>query len=80
MNADEASRIAYQVITSNDNKQKEEILSRIRHAAEKGRYQIYMEYLKPEIIAWLKFKGYSVTTYNQYNDSGTSISWGKHGL
>ena len=75
MNADEAKRLAYKTIMTKETKEKEDMLSRIKHAAEMGRYEIDIGYISPEIRAWLRHKGYTVTTYNQYNECGTTISW-----
>lgn len=75
MNAKEAKRLAYNTIMTKETKEKEDMLSRIKHAAEMGRYEIYMGYISPEITSWLRHEGYTVTTYNQYNESGTTISW-----
>ena len=76
INADEARKLAKELIGAKAQAQVEDIEELVINTAEKGEFYCQIEgYLLPQVTAYLKGLGYNVKDNIMRNESWTTISW-----
>lgn len=76
INADEARKIAKELIGAKVQAQLEDVEKLVTDTAEKGEFYCQIEgYLLPQVTAYLKGLGYNIKHNTARNESWTTISW-----